>query len=94
MTTQDVSKKGLKFGDEEEDEFEKKELAAQNVAFKPLINFLKKELAGQISDGADVQSESKRWVLTQQLSSLTVWSLRLAPSSSVSALCVRVQGRR
>ncbi|KAK1923777.1 putative cation-transporting ATPase [Papiliotrema laurentii] len=50
MTTQDVSKKGLKFGDEEEDEIEKKELAAQNVAFKPLINFLKKELAGQISD--------------------------------------------
>ena len=51
MTTQDVSKKGLKFGDEDEDEAEKRELAAQRVAFGPLIEWLKKELTGQISDG-------------------------------------------
>ncbi|WRT69461.1 uncharacterized protein IL334_006447 [Kwoniella shivajii] len=50
MTTQDVSKKGLKFGDEDEDGAEKKELEAQKVAFKPLIEWLKKDLAGQISD--------------------------------------------
>lgn len=48
---QDVSKKGLKFGDEDEDEAEKKELAAQNIAYRPLTDWLKKELAGQISDG-------------------------------------------
>lgn len=51
MRVQDVSKKGLKFGDEDEDEAEKKELAAQNVAFRPLTDWLKKQLAGQISDG-------------------------------------------
>ena len=51
---QDVSKKGLKFGDEDEDEAEKKELAAQNVAFRPLTDWLKKELAGQIADGASL----------------------------------------
>ncbi|OCF30950.1 cation-transporting ATPase [Kwoniella heveanensis CBS 569] len=50
MTTQDVSKKGLKFGDEDEHEAEKKELEAQKVAFKPLIDWLKKDLAGQVSD--------------------------------------------
>ena len=50
MTTQDVSKKGLKYGDEDENEQEKKELEAQKIAFSPLINWLKKELAGQISD--------------------------------------------
>ena len=51
MTTQDVSKKGLKYGDEDENETEKKELEAQKIAFAPLINWLKKDLAGQISDG-------------------------------------------
>ncbi|OCF61751.1 cation-transporting ATPase [Kwoniella mangroviensis CBS 10435] len=50
MTTQDVSKKGLKFGDEDEDEAEKKELEAQKIAFRPLIEWLKKDLAGQIND--------------------------------------------
>ncbi len=50
MTTQDVSKKGLKYGDEDEDEAEKKELAAQKIAFGPLIDWLKKDLAGQVSD--------------------------------------------
>ncbi|ORX37938.1 Hsp90 protein-domain-containing protein [Kockovaella imperatae] len=50
MTVQDVSKKGLKYGDEEENEAEKKELEGQKIAFSPLINWLKKELAGQISD--------------------------------------------
>ena len=52
MTVQDVSKKGLKFGDEDEDEAEKQELAAQKIAFKPLTEWLKKDLTGQVSDGA------------------------------------------
>lgn len=51
MTTQDVSKKGLKFGDEDEDEAEKKELEAQKIAFAPLLNWLKKDLGSQIADG-------------------------------------------
>ncbi len=51
MKTQDVSKKGLKYGDEDEDESEKKELASQKIAFAPLIEWLKKDLIGQISDG-------------------------------------------
>lgn len=51
MKTQDVSKKGLIYGDEEEDQAEKKELEAQKIAFAPLINWLKKELKGDISDG-------------------------------------------
>ncbi|WOO77666.1 Endoplasmin [Vanrija pseudolonga] len=50
MQAQDVSKKGLKYGDEEEDEAEKKELAAQNIAYKPLLAWLKKELEGKVSD--------------------------------------------
>nr|ODN91222.1 cation-transporting ATPase [Cryptococcus depauperatus CBS 7841] len=50
MKTQDVSKRGLKYGDENEDEIEKKELEAQKVAFKPLIDWLKADLKGQISD--------------------------------------------
>jgi heat shock protein beta len=48
---QDVSKKGLKFGDEDEDEAEKKELAAQKIAFAPLLKWLKASLGNQISDG-------------------------------------------
>lgn len=51
MKTQDVSKKGLKYGDEDEDEAERKELNAQNIAFRPLIDWLRTELIGQISDG-------------------------------------------
>ncbi len=51
MRTQDVSKKGLKYGDEDEDEAEKKEMAAQKIAFGPLIDWLKEDLSGQISDG-------------------------------------------
>lgn len=51
MKTQDVSKKGLKYGDEDEDEAEKKELEAQKIAFAPLIDWLKKELKSDISDG-------------------------------------------
>jgi hypothetical protein len=54
MQTQDVSKKGLKFGDEDEDQAEKKELAAQKIAFGPLIEWLKKDLKGQISDGESI----------------------------------------
>lgn len=51
MRTQDVSKKGLKYGDENEHEAEKRELEAQKIAFKPLVDWLKKDLKGQISDG-------------------------------------------
>ncbi|WVR08263.1 hypothetical protein IAU60_005310 [Kwoniella sp. DSM 27419] len=50
MTTQDVSKKGLKFGDEDEHAAEQKELDSQKIAFKPLIEWLKNDLKGQISD--------------------------------------------
>ncbi|TYJ54717.1 hypothetical protein B9479_004657 [Cryptococcus floricola] len=50
MKTQDVSKKGLKYGDEDEDEAEKKELKAQKITFGILINWLKKELKGQVND--------------------------------------------
>lgn len=51
MKTQDVSKKGLKYGDEDEDEAERKELNAHSIAFRPLIDWLRTELIGQISDG-------------------------------------------
>ncbi|ODO00654.1 cation-transporting ATPase [Cryptococcus wingfieldii CBS 7118] len=50
MKTQDVSKKGLKYGDEDEDEAEKKELEAQKITFGVLISWLKKELKGQVND--------------------------------------------
>lgn len=50
LKTQDVAKKGLKFGDEEEDEAEKKELEAQKKAFKPLTQWLKKLFKAQVSD--------------------------------------------
>ena len=51
MTLQDVSKKGLQYGDESDDEAEKQELGALKIAFSPLIDWLKKGLSGQISDG-------------------------------------------
>jgi heat shock protein beta len=51
MKTQDVSKKGLQYGDEDEDAAERKELNAQNIAFRPLIDWLRVELKGQVSDG-------------------------------------------
>jgi len=51
MATQDVSKKGLKFGDEDEDEAETRELEAQKIAFGPLLKWMKKSLGSQISDG-------------------------------------------
>ncbi|KAL7423848.1 hypothetical protein Q5752_001432 [Cryptotrichosporon argae] len=50
MKTQDVSKKGLVYGDEDEDRQEKKELEAQKIAFRPLIDALKAELGSQVSD--------------------------------------------
>jgi hypothetical protein len=54
MKTQDVSKKGLKYGDEDEDAAERKELNAQNIAFGPLLNWLKRELKSQVSDGTSL----------------------------------------
>lgn len=47
---QDVSKKGLKYGDEDEHEAEKAELAAQEAAFKPLIQWLRKQFKTVVSD--------------------------------------------
>ena len=58
MKTQDVSKKGLKYGDEDEDAAERKELNAQNIAFGPLLNWLKRELKAQVSDGTSRASLS------------------------------------
>lgn len=87
MKTQDVSKKGLKYGDEDEDEAEKKELEAQKVAFAPLIDWLKKELKGTIADGEFFLRRDPLGVeiclkLTVQLYSPIVSSPRPAPSSS------------
>lgn len=71
MKTQDVSKKGLKYGDEDEDEVEKKELAAQKVAYAPLIEWLKKDLKGQISDGTSVPSVIwRKWARSNESSDL------------------------
>jgi heat shock protein beta len=62
MQIQDVSKKGLKYGDEDEDLAEKKELAQQKIAFGPLIDWLKKDLTGQISDGESEQRDRANMV--------------------------------
>jgi heat shock protein beta len=51
LTFQDVSKKGLKYGDEDEHEAEKAELAAQNKAFAPLLRWLKSQFEGIVADG-------------------------------------------
>lgn len=51
LKLQDVAKKGLKYGDEDEDAQEKAELEMQKKAFKPLLDWLKKQLQGQIGDG-------------------------------------------
>jgi heat shock protein beta len=51
LKLQDVAKKGLKYGDEDEDAQEKAELEMQKKAFKPLLEWLKKQLQGQIGDG-------------------------------------------
>lgn len=76
MRTQDVSKKGLKYGDENEHETEKKELEAQKIAFKPLVDWLKKDLKGQISDGKYMALSRPSFVADRftQLSSPTAWS--------------------
>ncbi|KAH8090583.1 putative cation-transporting ATPase [Filobasidium floriforme] len=50
LTFQDVSKKGLKYGDEDEHEAEKAELAAQNKAFAPLLKWLKSQFEGIVAD--------------------------------------------
>jgi heat shock protein beta len=52
MQVQDVSKRGLKYGDEEEDEAEAAEFEVSKKAFLPLLEWLKKQLAGRVSDGA------------------------------------------
>jgi heat shock protein beta len=51
LTFQDVSKKGLKYGDEDEHEAEKAEVAAQNKAFAPLLKWLKSQFEGNVADG-------------------------------------------
>lgn len=50
LLTQDVAKKGLIYGDEEEDAAEQRELEAQKIAFRPLTEWLKLTFAGQVSD--------------------------------------------
>lgn len=55
LKLQDVAKKGLKYGDEDEDVHEKAELEMQKKAFSPLLEWLKKELRGQISDGTSAR---------------------------------------
>ncbi|KAJ9108865.1 hypothetical protein QFC21_000185 [Naganishia friedmannii] len=50
LKLQDVAKAGFKYGDEDEDAQEKAELKMQNKAFRPLIEWLKKEFRGPISD--------------------------------------------
>jgi heat shock protein beta len=71
MKTQDVSKKGLKYGDEDEDAAERKELNAQNIAFGPLLNWLKRELKSQVSDGtphcSSIWMSWQKVVLTNRL---------------------------
>lgn len=50
LKTQDVAKQGLKYGDEEEDEAERKELEAQKKTFKPLTEWLKKQFKEEVSE--------------------------------------------
>lgn len=51
MRLQDVSKQGLKFGDEDEDDEEKEEYEMQTRMYQPLIVWLKRVLEGRVSDG-------------------------------------------
>lgn len=53
---QDVAKKGLKFGDEGEDLDAKEEEDELKATFKPLANYLKKELAEFVDDGQSLFS--------------------------------------
>jgi heat shock protein beta len=46
-----VSKKGLKYGDEDEHEAERAELATQQKAFAPLLKWLNNQFKGTVSDG-------------------------------------------
>lgn len=55
LKLQDVAKKGLKYGDEDEDAQEKAELEMQKKAYRPLLEWLKKELQGQIGDGSSIR---------------------------------------
>ncbi|EIW71712.1 hypothetical protein TREMEDRAFT_60629 [Tremella mesenterica DSM 1558] len=66
MKTQDVSKKGLIYGDEDEDEAEKRELESQKIAFAPLLNWLKTELSGQISDDSYGWSANMQRIMASQ----------------------------
>ena len=63
LKLQDVAKKGLKYGDEDEDAREKAELEMQNKAFKPLLDWLKNELKAQIGDGRSIQRVEKTWLI-------------------------------
>ncbi|BEJ15257.1 hypothetical protein CspHIS471_0410240 [Cutaneotrichosporon sp. HIS471] len=50
MRTQDVAKKGLIYGDEESDGAERRELAASEIAYRPLLEWFKKEFAPRVAD--------------------------------------------
>lgn len=54
MQVQDVSNRGLKFGDEEEDAAETAEFEASKKAFAPLLSWLKSQLTSRVSDGASI----------------------------------------
>jgi len=81
LTFQDVSKKGLKYGDEDEHEAERAELAAQNKAFAPLLKWLKAQFEGMVADGTAVIS-----FLTQsnRLIVLHLYSRPHQPSSVIA----------
>ncbi|GAA5916857.1 hypothetical protein JCM5296_003325 [Sporobolomyces johnsonii] len=55
MRFQDVSKEGVKFGDEDDDEDAKEEEASFKSTFQPLVSYLKKELA-QFVDKVSISS--------------------------------------
>lgn len=50
MRTQDVAKQGLIYGDEEENEAERRELEAHKIAYRPLLEWFKKEFSPKVAD--------------------------------------------
>jgi hypothetical protein len=70
LTLQDVSKKGLKYGDEDDHAAERAELAAQQKAFAPLLKWLNNQFKGTVGDGMFVLTLRESWLrLTKDISS-------------------------
>ena len=59
-----MSKKGLKYGDEDEHEAERAELAAQQKAFAPLLKWLNNQFKGTVGDGMSGASSMSRMKLS------------------------------